>query len=78
MYRDPGEWRHGRSIFPSALLKGGQWRQRCLFIIGVGAGKSLGVRRIFARISPNLPEKFFVQFFLQIFSQKDHEDFFLV
>jgi len=24
--------------------------------IGVGAGKFLGVRRIFARISPNLPE----------------------
>jgi len=26
--------------------------------IGVGAGKILGVRRIFARIFPNLPEKF--------------------
>ena len=26
--------------------------------IGVGASKFLGVRKIFARISPNLPEKF--------------------
>jgi len=26
-------------------------------LIGVGAGKFLGVRKIFARISPKLPEK---------------------
>jgi len=46
--------------------------------IGVGASKYLGVGRIFARISPNLPEEFLCNFFLQIFSHKDHEDIFLV
>jgi len=40
--------------------------------------KIFGVRRIFFRISPNLPEKFFVQFCQQIFSHKDHEGLFLV
>jgi len=44
--------------------------------IGVGTSKFLGVRRIFARISPNLPEKFVCDFCLQIFSHKDHEDLF--
>ena len=39
------------------------WRATCgprpvVGPIGVGAGKCLGVRRMFARISPNLPEKF--------------------
>jgi len=29
------------------------------WFIGVGAGKFLGVRRIFARIPSNLPEQFF-------------------
>ena len=39
--------------------------------IGVGAGKFLGVRRIFARISPNLPEKLLCDFFPKNFlSQK--------
>ena len=37
-----------------------------------------GVRKIFPRISVNFPEKFFVQFRLQIFSHKDHEELFLV
>ena len=35
--------------------------------IGVRAGKFLGVRRIFAQISPNLPEKCLWDFCLQIF-----------
>ena len=37
---------------------------------GVGAGKFLGVRKIFARIFPNLPEKqkVFRQLFVRIFS----------
>ena len=35
-----------------------------------------GVRRNFARISPNLLEKFFVQFCLESFSHKDHEHLF--
>jgi len=35
-----------------------------------------GVWRIFAQISPSLPEKFLCDFFLQIFSHKDHEDLF--
>jgi len=38
----------------------------------------LGVRKIFAQISPNLPEKFMCEFCLQIFSHKDHDDFFRV
>jgi len=42
MHRDAGEWRHGGSISPSALSKVGQWGWRCLFIIGVAAGKFLG------------------------------------
>jgi len=36
----------------------------------------LGLRKMFARISPNLPEKFLCDFCLQIFSNKDHEDLF--
>ena len=36
----------------------------------------MGVRRILGRISPNLPEKFLFDFFLQIFFHKDHEDLF--
>ena len=47
-------------------------------VIGVGAGKFLGVRRIFVRISPNLSKQFLCAFSPQIFSHKDHEDFFLV
>ena len=43
---------------------------------GVGPGKFLGMPRIFARISPNLPAKFFSDFWLQIFSHKDHENLF--
>ena len=49
-----------------------------LFSIGVGADRFLGVQRTFTRISPNLPKKFLCDFFLQVFSHKDHEDVFLV
>ena len=42
--------------------------------IGVGAGKLWGVRRIFARISPNLSEEFLCDFCLQILSREDYED----
>jgi len=38
--------------------------------IGVGAGKRLEVRRISARISTNLPDKFLWDFCLQIFQKK--------
>jgi len=34
------------------------------------------VRRIFARISPNLPEKSLCDFCIQIFTHKDHETLF--
>jgi len=37
-----------------------------------------GVRRIFSRIFPNLPEKFLCDFCLQIISHKDHEKLILV
>jgi len=43
-----------------SFKKGGNGGRNCLFITGVGAGTFLGVR-FFARISPNLPEKWFVQ-----------------
>jgi len=46
--------------------------------VGVGAGKFLRVRRIFAQISPNLPERSLCNFRLQIFSHNDHEDLFLM
>jgi len=45
--------------------------------IGAGAGKLLGVRKIFARISPNLYEKFLCDFCLQTFSpHKDQKGLF--
>ena len=43
---------------------------------GVGAGQFLVVRRIFAQIAPNLPEKFFVRLCLQLLSHKDRENLF--
>ena len=46
--------------------------------IHAGAGTFLRLRKIFARISPNLPEKFWCNFCLQIFCHKDHEDLLLV
>jgi len=57
MHRDAGKV---KGISPSALSKGGQGGRRCLFIIGAGAGKFLGAKDS-SRISPILPEKFFVQ-----------------
>jgi len=36
------------------------------------------MQRIFARLFPNLPEKFLCEFSLQIFSHKDHKDLSLV
>jgi len=45
--------------------------------IRAGASKFLGLRRIFAQISPNLPKKLLCTFCLQIFSNTDHEDFLL-
>jgi len=56
----------------------GAMEAEVIFIIGVRAGKFLGVRRIFAQISPNLPKNFNVQFSLQIFFHKDHEDLLLM
>jgi len=46
--------------------------------IGVGAGKCLGVRRIFAQILPNAPKTFLCHFCLQIFSHKEQEALFMV
>jgi len=51
-------------------------RETIIKSIGVGAGKFLGVRRIYARISSNMPEKFLCDFCLQILSHNDHEDLF--
>jgi len=49
---------------PPAFTSQGLFVINILFLItvmaiGVGAGKFLGVRRNFARILPNLPEKYF-------------------
>jgi len=46
------------------------------YAINVGASKFWEVQRIFARISPNLPENLFCNFCLQNFSHKDHENLF--
>ena len=59
-------------------------REQCLKLIAlceyivVIAGKFWGMGRVFAWISPNLPEKLLCDFWLQIFSHKDHEDLLLV
>jgi len=75
MHRAAG---NGEGISPSALSKKEQWGRRCLFIIGVGAGKFLGAKDS-ARISPNLSEKFFVQLLPTNFlPQRSCEDLFLV
>jgi len=47
-----------RGHYPFRPFKRGQWRQRCLFIIGVGAGKFLGVRRIFLKYPQTRPKSF--------------------
>jgi len=65
----------GRSRSGSSLAR--SW-SHCYHPTDVGADKFLGVRRIFARISPNLPEKFLCAFYLQIFSHKDHDGLFWV
>jgi len=44
--------------------------------IGVGAGKFWGVQKIFARIFPNFPERFWATLPTNFFP-KDHEDLFL-
>jgi len=47
---------------PLSSFKRGQWRRRRLFIIGGGAGKFLGVRRIFARILEICPKSLMCNF----------------
>jgi len=54
-----------------------QLAQTMCGVIGVEQA-NFGVRRIFARISLNFPEKFLCAFCQQIFSHKEHEDLFLV
>jgi len=46
------------------------------FIIGAGAGKFGGVRRIFARISPNLPKRFLCNFAYKLSPTKIMKTFF--
>ena len=48
----------------------GKWHHRCR------SKQIFVVRTIFARISPNLPEKLLCNFCLQIYSHKDHEGLF--
>ena len=47
--------------FTLCSFKRGATGAEVLFIIGLGAGKFLVLRRTFSRISLNFPEKFFVQ-----------------
>jgi len=53
MLRVAGEWRHG------GAFQGGALRAKVIFHHRCRAGKLLGARKIFSRISPNLHEKFF-------------------
>jgi len=76
MHRDDGRWRHGGGIHPPVLSKEEQRGRRCLFIISLGSGTFLKLRRIFARISPNFAEKCFVQLFPTNFLHKNHTTFF--
>ena len=64
-------------FFPFCASKRGQRRRSCLFI-WCRSRQNLGVQRIFARIFRNLPEKLSCNLCLQIFSPKDHKDFFCV
>jgi len=67
MHRDAGKWRHGEGIVPSALSKEWQRERKCLFIIGVGAGKFLGCEGFFPNF-PKLARKVFCETFADIFS----------
>ena len=75
MHRDAKEWRHGRSVYPSLLSKGGNGCGGAFHHRG-RSRQIFGSEKDFCPNSPSLPEKSYVQFCLQIFSNKDHEDIF--
>jgi len=58
--------------FTLCSFKRGATGAEVLFIIGLGAGKFLVLRRIFSRISLTFPKRFLCNFCLQILSHKDH------
>jgi len=60
MHRDTGEWRHGGGISPSDLSRRGATGAEMSFHHRFRSKHILGVQ-FFARISPNFPEKLFVQ-----------------
>jgi len=67
MHRDAGEWSHGEGIFPSALSEEGKRGRKCLFIIGVGAGKFSGCEG-FCPNFPTIARKVFCATFAYKFS----------
>jgi len=75
MHRDAKEWRNGRSVYPSPLSKGGMEAEAPFHHRG-RSRQNFGSAKDFCPNSPNLPEKSYVQFCLQTFTNKDHEDLF--
>jgi len=67
MHRDAGERKHSEGISLSALSKEGQRGRRCVFIIGIGAGKIL-VCAGFCLNFPKLARKVFCGTFAYKFS----------
>ena len=81
MHRDAGDWRHGRGISPSVLSKrcatGAEvpFHQRCRSRLILRM--RFFARKIIARMSPNVPEKLFVQLLPAIFlPQRSSRPFF--
>jgi len=75
MHRDAGRWRHGGAFIPLSFQKRSNGGWGAFFIIGLGAGTFLGLRRIFARISPNFPEVFCATFSYKLSSQRSLRPF---
>jgi len=65
-----------RGISPSDLAKEGQWRRKCLFITGVGAGKFWECEGFLPEFPQTCPKNFLGNFCPLIFSHNDHEDLF--
>jgi len=69
-------WHKNWGVFRNCSIRNLQqktyltFRATVFWYISVGAGKVLGVRRIFAQISPNLPEKLLGHFLCEYFLMK--------
>jgi len=63
-------------IHPSVLSKGAQRGRRCLFMIGLRAGKFLVGEGFLPEFPQTSTKSFLCNFYLQMLSHKDHEDLF--